>query len=231
MKKGIFIVIDGIDASGKDTQTRLLTQRLVSVGHHAESISFPRYKDNFSGKFLWNALKENKHGDFIHADPYLASYPYAEDRSQSAGWIRDTIKFRGHVISDRYVSSNQIHQGGKIADPKAREEFLLWLDELEYVRFNNPRPDLVVYLHAPVELSLRLIKERSIAQGAEPDQAESDAEHLVASQKSALSIFGTRDNWIKIDCELGKTGEMRTRPDINDEIYQKLQPFLPVPGA
>ena len=225
---GFFVVFDGTDGSGKATQVQLFLERLHSLGHKANKIDFPQYKKNFFGKFLWNALKEGKYGDYLGVNPYTASIAYACDRFQSSGTIRSWLEEGSIVVSDRYVSANQIHQGGKFSDPAEREEFLLWLDQMEFDEFKIPRPEVIVYLHVPLEISLELIRQRAIENGELPDQAESDATHLFESQKAALSIVESRNNWIKIDCAHSTFvgPKMRSREDIAEEVFTKVIKFI-----
>lgn len=223
MKKGTFIVIDGTDGSGKATQTELLVQRLKKEKRKVKKIDFPQYTNNFFGKFLRECL-DGVHGDFLAVNPRIASTIYAADRFESSSQIKKWIGAGYTVIADRYVSANQIHQGGKIKDAKVRKEFLTWLDQMEFNVFKIPRPNVIVYLHVPVELSLDLIKKRSLEKGTLPDQAESDAKHLVESQQSALKIIEKNNKWLKIDCALN--GGMRSRDDIHEEIAKKVKRIL-----
>jgi dTMP kinase len=122
------------------------------------------------------------------------------------------------------VTSNQIHQGGKIADPEKRKEFIKWLEELEYTGAKLPRPDVVFYLDVPVDVSLRLIHERAERTGEKPDQAESSEQHLKESQERALSIMSEYPQVEIIDCS--ENGQIKSREAIHELIYQALQKHL-----
>ena len=123
MKKGKLIVIDGTDGSGKATQVAKLKERLILEGVVVESLDFPRYYDNFFGKLVGECLA-GKHGDFAALSPKIASVIYAADRFESAQQIRTWLDEGKTVVLDRYVSSNQIHQGGKIDNPDERYDFM-----------------------------------------------------------------------------------------------------------
>lgn len=222
--KGKLIVIDGTDGTGKQTQTELLLQRFLRDGNLSHSLDFPRYTENVAGKLLYEALKENKHGDFLAISPKIASVIYAFDRMESAPQINEWLDSGAIVILDRYVTSNQIHQGGKIADPEKRKEFIKWLDSLEYGAAKLPRPDVVFYLDVPVEVSLRLIHERAEREGSKPDQAESSEQHLRESQERALSIMSEYPIVEIIDCS--ENGQIKSREAIHELIYQALQKHL-----
>jgi dTMP kinase len=170
---------------------------------------------------LFEALKEGKHGDFIAVSPKIASTLYAVDRFEAAPKIREWLGQGDIVISDRYASANQIHQGGKIADPAIRKEFLEWLDTLEFKTLGIPRPDIIVYLHVPLEVSLELIRSRAAETGTVPDQAEADAKHLYESQESALKLISESNNWLRIDCAEG--GNMKSREAIHAAIIAGLR--------
>ncbi len=146
---GKLIVIDGIDGSGKATQVALLKKRLQQEGVRVKTIDFPRYYNNFFGGLIGEYLS-GKYGDFIAMDPRVASVLYAADRFESSKEIKKWLDEGYVVLADRYVSANQIHQAGKIDEPKVRKEFLAWLDTMEYEVFQIPRPDLVVYLDVPL---------------------------------------------------------------------------------
>lgn len=197
--RGKLIVIDGTDGSGKATQVKLLVERLRSQKFSIETIDFPRYKDNLFGALIRECL-DGKHGDFVTMSPRIASALYAADRFESSQQIEEWLAAGKHVIADRYASANQMHQGGKIADEKERRDFLLWLDRLEHETFGIPRPDIILYLHLPLEVSLAMIMKRAEEEGKFPDEAERNTRYLFQSQQGALTIVKDRNNWVKIDC-------------------------------
>ena len=213
--KGLFIVIDGADGSGKATQAQKLHEAFSNDGHDAMLIDFPRYNNNHTGKLIRECL-DGKRGNFLTVDPKIASVLYAVDRFESSRHIRDHIEKGGIVIADRYVSANQIHQGGKISDEQERRDFMEWLERLEYEIMGIPKPDLILYLYVPVEISQDLVKKRSIEKNVEMDIAEKDLHHQHKTRESALSIIKDNNNWIKIECSDGTA--MRSREDIHDEI-------------
>lgn len=203
-RKGKLIVIDGIDGSGKATQVALLKKRLVKDGIKVKTIDFPRYEDNFFGSLIGEYLS-GKFGDFIEVDPRLASILYAADRFEASTKIRKWIDDGFVVIADRYVSANQIHQGGKIGSPQKRKEFLDWLDTMEHKIFDIPRPNKVIYLDVPFEVSQKWLKNK-VAQRSKKylkgrkDVAEDNLIHLKTSRNSALYLERVNKNWEKISC-------------------------------
>ncbi len=228
MKKGKLIVIDGTDGSGKATQIALLAKYLEGEGRKVKVVDFPEYENNFFGKFIGHCLTE-QYFNFLNVHPKIASVLYAADRFETKDKIQKWIKAGYVVLANRYVSANQIHQGGKIANPKKREVFIKWLDEMEYKVFKIPRPDVVLYLSVPLPVILKLIKERNKKTnrayvGKKKDLSEGNIPYLTNSTKSALWLAKTQKNWIKIDCT--EKGEILSREKIHEMIYEKVKKIL-----
>ncbi|MFC1638348.1 dTMP kinase [Patescibacteria group bacterium] len=223
MKKGKFIVIDGTDGSGKATQAKELVSRLKRESVKVKTVDFPRYEDNFFGKFIGECLT-GEYGDFIKIHPKIVSTLYAADRFESSEQIRKWID-RGYVvIADRYASSNQIHQGGKIENPRERRRFLNWLEEMEFSVFKIPKPDLIFYLSVPVKVSQGLLKNEDNGkkkgyQKGKADLAEKDLEHQEKARKSAMRMVEESNNWVKVGCT--RCSKMRSIEDIHRDIFEK----------
>jgi len=202
--KGKLIVIDGIDGSGKATQTKLLAKQLKKEGVKVKTIDFPRYYDNFFGKLIGEYLS-GKYGNFIDVDPCIASVLYAADRFEASTKIQKWLNEGYVVLSDRYVSANQIHQGGKIKSLAKRKEFLEWLEKMEYGVFGIPKPNIVIFLDVPFEVS-KMWLEKKVTQRSKKyndgkvDVAEDNLLHLKASRNSALMLARENRNWKRIEC-------------------------------
>jgi dTMP kinase len=221
MKKGMFVVIDGNDGSGKATQASMLFERLKRDTVSAEKIDFPQYDTNFFGRLVGECLA-GVHGDFARLDPKLASLPYALDRFEASPRIRAWLSEGKVVIADRFTSANQIHQAGKVSDAGERADFLSWLDDMEHGVLGVPRPDAVIYLRVPVELSLALLGKKRAAKnsalGSETqDVVEKDRQYLTQSVESAQSLAAAGGAWHQIDC--APEGSMRSPEDIHEEVY------------
>ncbi|MEN9621657.1 MAG: hypothetical protein RLZZ67_91 [Candidatus Parcubacteria bacterium] len=221
-KKGVLIVVDGGDGSGKATQTKLLLERIARM-RKAQTTDFPRYNTNHLGGLIRECL-DGKRGNFIALDSRIASVLYAADRFETLPMIRKWLEEGNVVILDRYVSANQIHQGGKIQDPEARQEFLSWLDKLEFEIFGLPRPDIIVYLHVPVEISVELARARAAEKGQAPDSAEKDTRHQLESQQSALAIVKGANNWVKVEC--APEGKLLSREAIHENIFNAIKHLI-----
>ncbi len=230
MKKntGKLIVIDGSDGSGKTTQVKILIERIKKEGHKVEMVDFPEYENNFFGKFIGHCLSEQNY-NWLHIHPKIASIAYACDRFESKEKIEKWLTKGKIVVANRYVSANQIHQGGKIKNSKKRAEFMEWLAQMEYGVFKIPKPDVVFYLHLPVKDSLKLIEDRNKTTTRaylkkKKDVHEGDIDFLKNSRASALWLAEREKNWIKIDCS--NKGEIFSREFIHEEVYKNVKKFL-----
>lgn len=228
MSKGLLIVLDGNDGSGKATQAKLLADYLNTHGRPAITVDFPNYDRNVFGTLIGECLA-GKHGDFVHMDSKIVSTLYAVDRFESAPAIREHMAKGGVVIADRYTSANQIHQGGKIADKEERKKFISWTETVEYDILGIPRPDLTVYLQVPLEISLELLSQKRAAKNAslgdgQKDQVEEDRTYLEQSHETAIWLAGHQPNWKVVNCE--KDGAMRSREDIHVEVVGLISGLL-----
>jgi dTMP kinase len=219
---GRLIVVDGTDGSGKATQVALLAERLAREGRRVETITFPRYEENVFGELIGECLK-GKRGDFLSHDPRVASTLYAADRFETKPLLEEWLREGAIILADRYVSSNQIHQAGKIEGPTARTYFLEWLDTVEHGIFGMPRPDLILFLDVPIEVSMQLTREKHaresktyLAEG-ELDRAEQDRLHQEQALQSARAMVAKEANWRTIQCV--EEGSLRAREDIHEEVY------------
>jgi len=228
-KRGKLIVIDGTDGSGKATQVELLARKLKREGKIVKIVDFPEYYKNFFGAFVGHCLSEQYY-NFLNVHPKIASIMYAADRWESSGEMRNWLKKGYIIIANRYVSANQIHQAGKIKNAKKRNNFMKWLDEMEYKVFDIPRPDITLYLDLPTKIVLQLLKNRESSKmkraylKKKKDVHEADVNFLINSRKSALKLVKEIPNFIKIDC--APKGEILSRGIIHEEVYEKVKKVL-----
>ena len=212
---GKLIVIEGTDGSGKSTQFALMSQRLTAEGREFRHIVFPRYSEPSSA-----LIRMYLGGEFgsspADVNAYAASAFYAVDRFASykqdwGKWYEDG----GLVLSDRYTTSNAVHQTSKV--PKAEQpEFLKWLYEFEYDKLQLPRPDLTIYLDVPTSYTETLLRRREAATNTHADVHAKDMDYLAtcrAAGKAAAEFYG----WTVIECV--RDGAMRSIEDIHNEIY------------
>lgn len=219
------IAIDGVDGSGKQTQTDKLYERLCSQGVDVRKLSFPAYNSPSS-----SLIKMYLGGEF-GTDPqavsaYAASTFFAADRfaTYRSDWQRD-YESDTLILADRYVSSNMIHQGGKIADETEKNKFLDWLYELEHRIYELPVPDLTIFLDMPVDYAIQLMQKRDnkITHEAEKDIHEKNEAYLLKSYENAC-YTARKYKWTTVHCV--RDGAVRSVEDIHEEIYRLILPFL-----
>ena len=213
---GKLIVIEGTDGSGKSTQFRLLTEHLTKDGTDFKRLVFPRYAEESSAlirMYLGGAFGTNPKD----VNAYAASAFYAVDRYASykqdwGQWYEEG----GLVLSDRYTTSNAVHQASK-EQGDAQGQFLTWLYEFEYDRLGLPRPDLTIYLDVPTAFTEKMLRGREADTNTKADIHEQDMDYLATCRetgRAAAAHYG----WTVIQCV--KDGAMRSMEDIHNEIYQ-----------
>lgn len=219
---GKLIVFEGTDGSGKSTQFALLTERLKKEGTEFRTIVFPQYSEPSSA-----LIRMYLGGEFGNSpadvNAYVASTFYAVDRYASFRKVwGEYYKSGGLILSDRYTTSNAVHQASKEPD-ETRPEFFRWLYDLEYRHMELPRPDLVVYLDMPTELTEKLMRHREESKHTHADIHEQDLDYLRHCRKTGLEAafyYG----WTVVSC--GRNGELRSIEDIHEEIYQLVKQCL-----
>lgn len=226
--KGKLFVIEGSDASGKATQTKLLYERLLKDGFKVKKIEFPNYKSDSSTlvKMYLNGEFGDDPGD---VNPYAASTFYAVDRfvTYKKDW-EDFYLQDGIVIADRYTTSNMIYQAAKFKNERDKEKFLDWLWELEFDLYELPPPDKVFFLDLPPEYSFKLLEERKREEASEKDHYkdihELNYKYMVQSYKNACYV-ADKYNWEKIYC-LTDGGSVRGVGELNEKIYKRVTESL-----
>ena len=221
-KQGKLIILEAGDASGKETQTRLLYERLQSEGRDVTRVSFPDY-DSDSSALVRMYLRGDFGAQAADVDAYAASAFFAVDRYASFHMKWGKAYRRGGVIlSDRYTTSNLAHQAVKLDSEKARGEYFSWLEDFEYARLGLPRPDLVVFLDMPPEASDRLLAARAKETGA-ADIHEKDRSYLHRVH-DAYAEAAKRFGWARVACG---EGAMPRKPEaIAEDVYQAVLPVL-----
>jgi len=222
MPKGKLIVLEGIDGSGKSSQYRRLCARMENDGIDYNHIVFPRY-DKESSSLIRMYLRGEFGEKPSDVSAYAASTFYAVDRyaSYCSDWGK-IYENGGLIISDRYTTSNAVHQGSKL-DNDELPEFFDWLADLEYVKMGLPKPDLVIYLDVDIETSLRRMAKRQEATSTSADIHEKDVAYLSRCLEVA-GIACEHFGWMRIPYL--KDGLEREVDEKNAQIYEIVKNYL-----
>lgn len=217
------IVIDGLDGSGKGTQSRKLTDWLTGRGIPARRIDFPRYGQKSAALvegYLHGELGQNPED----TGGYACATFYAVDRywSYRTDW-GEAYRRGDFIIADRYTTANAVHQCEKL--PREQwDAFLDWLWDNEYNKLGIPRPDRILYLEMRPDLSRRLIDGRAATEGRAKDIHEADPDYLRRCYRAALHAADYL-GWTVIKCYEGD--EIRSIEDIFAEMLEKIADLLP----
>src|SRR5579872_31681 len=222
--RGKFIVLEGIDGSGKRTQLDLLTQALSQRGQTFSRVSFPNYS-GFFGKMVARFLNGD-FGSLGDVDPHFSALLYAGDRLESKPELDGSLLAGEILLSDRYIASNLAHQGARVP-PEKRQEFVTWLRDLEYRVYALPAEDLVIYLRVPVAEAHRLVGEKTAGDYTEKkrDLQEADLAHLEAAA-GVYDELSKQKNWFTIDCFDATTRGLRAPEAIHKQILAAIDALV-----
>lgn len=195
---GKLIIMEGLDGSGKGTQADLLAKRLTEQGKSLRKITFPDYASDSSALVrMYLAGKFGEKPDDVN--PYAASSFYSVDRYASYKMNWGTFYQEGGlVISDRYTTSNAVHQCSKLP-PEQWDSFLNWLFDFEYNKIGIPTPDRVIYLAVDPEVSQQLMSKRYHGDESKKDIQEKDTEYMARS-RAAAEYCAKALGWRRIEC-------------------------------
>lgn len=213
--RGNLVVFEGIDGSGKSTQFELLCCRFADEGRNFMRVRFPRY-DKSSSSLLTMYLNGEFGDDPDAVNAYAASSFFAVDRY--ASFKQDWSGYYaggGLILTDRYTTSNALHQGSKLP-PEKREQFFKWLYDYEFGLLGLPAPDLVIFLDIEAAQAARRLHNRQIKTDTTGDIHEKDAlylEQCAQSGKQAAKLY----NWRRVKCF--ENGFERSEEDMHQEIY------------
>lgn len=221
---GLLIAVEGVDASGKQTQTELLYKFLTEKGIKVRRLSFPMYEcDSSAGVRMYLNGELSESADGISA--YAASSLFASDRflSFKSDWAKD-YENDTLILCDRYVGSNMIHQACKL-DESERDAFLDWLDDFEFGIYALPKPDVTIFLDMPPEKGRELMASRrnKIDNSETHDIHERDRDFLEKSYNCACSV-AEKFGWTRISCVNGD--KIRSVEEISEEIKGKVERIL-----
>ncbi len=225
MPKGLFIVIEGSDGSGKGTQFKLIGDRLKEAGHDIATYDFPQY-DQPSSYFVREYLNGN-YGSADELGAYTPSLFFALDRFQASQSIKADLAAGKIVLSNRFIGANLAHQGQKIDDDAERTEYYNWLYNLEFNILGIPKPDINIVLVVPADIAQKLVdlKETRNYTDKKRDIHEADLNHLtraVAAYEKLCIQFP--DNFQAINGVVDD--ELLSIPDVTEMIWAKIKAII-----
>lgn len=220
-----FIVIEGLDGSGKSTQVNKLKDYLTDKNIAYKYLHFPVVEKGIFGDLIARFLRGDL-GDINNVDPYLVGLIYAEDRNDSKQLINKWLEEGFLVLVDRYVYSNIAFQCAKLDKESEINELKDWILNLEYNYFKIPKPDLNIFLDVPFDFVKAKLSERQADENRDylqgkKDIHEADTGFQEKVRNRYLSAVEGDESFRKITCA-GESGEMLP-PDV---IFSKLKEVI-----
>jgi len=220
-----FLVIEGLDGSGKSTQVEMLRQYLEKENIACKYLHFPRTVSPVYGNLIARFLRGDL-GKIDEVHPYLVALLFAGDRHDAAKTIESWKADEMLVLVDRYVYSNIAYQCAKLDSEKEQLELMQWILNTEYKYFNIPKPDINLFLKVPLDFvearlaSQRQGDDRSYLQG-KGDIHETDM-HFQEKVRAVYELaMNSHKDITAVDCA-NEFGEMATA----DEIFLRIKAVL-----
>jgi dTMP kinase len=228
----MIISLEGLDASGKNTQLHLLKARLADAGLSVASLSFPRYGSTVFSRFVAEYLN-GKLGELSEVPAQAAALLFAGDRLESKALIEELRAGHDVLVLDRYVASNLAYQGARVA-PEEMDGFLRWLSALEHDVNGLPEVDATVLLEVPPATSARMVLRKGARDYTDhaADLHERNEAYLARCHDVYRHLCDTqfRSRWTPVDC-VHAGGEMRPAADIAADIWSAVEASLPARNA
>ena len=221
----MLIVIEGLDGAGKSTQVRMFREYLAGVCPTLEYIHFPRYDAPVYGGLISRFLR-GEFGPIDQVHPQLVALLFAEDRHGAAPEIKKAIAGGATVLLDRYVYSNIAYQCAKLADAGEAEPLREWILNTEFGEFDEPRPDLNIFLNVPIGfVEKNISSERKGSDRAYLHHAQDIHEADIEFQKRVRAMYLRQAEVDKglqvVDCS-DENGEMLPP----DAIFAKIKALV-----
>ena len=207
----MIIVLEGTDGCGKKTQSEMLFNNLVNTGKKCILISFPNYASQSSAPV--SMYLSGQFGGTDEFNGYQASILYATDRMLTLKTIN--VNDYDYIIFDRYTTSSMVHQSSKLKKKKEIDDFLDWIEDLEYGKLGLPKPDKVIFLDVPIDYTLSLIKERAVEGGRIKNDILED-ETLQREAYERAKYVARKNEWNTIKCV--QNGKLLSREIIHEKI-------------
>lgn len=225
---GKLLVIEGIDGSGKGTQTARLNERLVSAGYRVLSLSFPRYRDTEFGRKIGDFLN-GRFGKLDDVSPFLVSLLFAGDRFESRKVLAQGLAENDIVLCDRYVASNIAHQAAKLEGDE-QAELIRWVSYVEHSLYELPVADRTIFLDLPVQHASQLIalKAKRTYTDRKADLQEEDTGYLEKVHAAYAHLAAREPTWLRIPCLDGD--RLRSIEETSDIVWRSVAGWLKESG-
>lgn len=215
MQKNNFIVIEGLDGTGKATQSKILAERL-----NAALFSFPNYQSKSSG-----LVEMYLNGEFGNnasvVDPYQASAMFAVDRLGTyLKEMKPLLDIGKVIVADRYTTSNLLYQTAKFGGALEKKEFMEWVYEFEYGKLKLPVPTQTFLLSVPFNTFVRMMKERNDNKHGGKDIHEGNISYLKNVYNNSMLVASAL-GWDVIEC-VDSDGNLLSRSEIHEKIFSRL---------
>lgn len=222
----MLIAFEGIDGSGKGTQSALLVERLRAAGYRVGLMGFPRYSQTFFGARVGDFLN-GRFGQLWDLPPFLIALLFAGDRLESREVLQAALAQHDIVVLDRYVASNVAHQSARCERLEQRE-VQNWIEHVEYSIHQLPPPDLNVLLDVPVAQAQEFIERKHARDYTDraADLQEADARYLQQVRETYLELAARQPNWATVSITDGP--RVRSLDEVATTIFGTIQPHLPV---
>lgn len=224
----MFIVLEGVDGSGKSTQISNLRKFFAEQGIESEYLHFPRFDAPYFGDLIARFLR-GELGSIDQVDPYIVALLYAGDRRDAASKIKKWLVEGKVVLVDRYVYSNVGYQCAKIEDAAEREKLRKWILDLEFDYFSIPQPDVSLFLDVPFAFTERKLKEQREGDDRAYLQGKQDIhEQSMELQRKVRQVYIDAaeydDHMHVVDCT--SEGEMASPEEIFSRIMKVVEPYI-----
>jgi dTMP kinase len=218
---GKIIVFEGIDGSGKGTQSKKLYQYLKDKNVKVILLEFPFYEKTFFGKEVGNYLN-GKFGKLDEVDPKLSAMLYAGDRFEKKDLIVKKLQQGYTIICDRYVSSNIAYQIAKYKNKKEQKTLQKWISHLEYKIYFLPKPDVIIFMDMNPKISDNLVLKKDVRNYTDKkkDLHESNSTYLLDVYSVFQRMFDDKI-WINIKCQ-NRNNKLKSVSKIHNKILKKL---------
>jgi len=223
----VLVAIEGIDGSGKGTQTQMLCEKLEERGLRTGRLQFPRYSETVFGGAIADFLN-GKFGSLDQVHPQLAAVLYACDRFESLSALQALREANDVVVLDRFVGSNLAHQAAKL-DGEERRKMTDWILKVEHEVFGLPKPSLTILIDMPSEWSRELVgrKEPRTYTDRTADLQESDLPYLERVRRCYQDLAAANESDWSVVAGVGPDGSLASIEAVHQKIMQLVLPQIP----